>query len=184
MDSRPVPAEYLTAGNDYFDALVSLGLIPAFLGWGWEPATSQWMLVLVTSIVDAGGPLALNRLLFRAYNAKATPKEISPFIVRIFSPELVQMAGDVQFWLLGEKNFTVQGVPGKVKDPKTLEPQKVTNVQKAFMGLELEMINSYQTLPGAVDKALAGYHARHRDWQRFKNRVERLAALTSAVRAA
>jgi hypothetical protein len=162
------------AGQDYLDALVSLGLVPAFLGWGWDPSVSLWQLVLVTSIVDAGGPLALNKLLFRAYNAKATPKEISPFIVRIFSPQLANT--DVQFWLLGEKNFTLRGVPGKVTNPKALEPQKVQNVQKTFMGLELEMINSYQTLPGAVDKALAGYHARHHDWQRFKKKVERLAA--------
>ncbi|MGA3311124.1 MAG: hypothetical protein ABSD08_21330 [Xanthobacteraceae bacterium] len=174
MDSRPVPPKYLTGGQEYLDALVSLGLIPAFLGWGWDPSVSQWMLVLATSIVDAGGPLALNRLLFRAYNAKATPKEISPFIVRIFSPELIQMSGDRQFWLLGEKNATVNPVPGK-SNPEA-RPTKITNVQKTFMGLELEMINSYQTLPGAVDKALAGYHARHHDWQRFRRNVERLAA--------
>jgi hypothetical protein len=67
------------------DALVSLGLVPAFLGWGWETLEKQWLLVLVTSIIDAGGLLALNRLLFRAYNAEATPKEISPFIIRVFS---------------------------------------------------------------------------------------------------
>jgi hypothetical protein len=174
MDSRPVPAQHLKAGQEYLDAMVSLGLIPAFLGWGWDPAASQWMLVLVTSNVDAGGPLALNRLLFRAYNAKATPKEISPFIVRIFSPEIIPAQSD--FWLLGEKNLTVQGVPGKVKNPRALELQKITNVQKQFMGLELETVNSYQTLPGAVHKALGGYHARHKDWQLFKRKVERLAA--------
>jgi hypothetical protein len=174
MDSRPVPAQYLTAGQDYLDALVSLGLVPAFLGWGWGPIESQWMLVLVTSIVDAGGPLPLNRLLFRAYNAKATPKEISPFIVRIFSPEIIP--ADSNFWWLGEKELTFKGVPGKVQNPKALEPQKVSNIQQTFMGLELEMINSYQTLPGAVDKALAGYHARRHDWERFKRNVERLAA--------
>src|SRR5215475_7475296 len=97
MDSRPVPAKYLTAGQDYLDALVSLGLVPHFLGWGWERETKEWLLVLVTSIVDAGGPLALNRLLFRAYNAKATPKEISPFIVRVYSPEVVPD----DFWKMG-----------------------------------------------------------------------------------
>ncbi|MGA7786927.1 MAG: hypothetical protein WCA56_02045 [Xanthobacteraceae bacterium] len=174
MDSRPVPAQYLTAGQDYLEALVSLGLIPAFLGWGWEAATQQWMLVLITSIVDAGGPLGLNKLLFKAYNAKATPKEISPFIVRIFSPELVQMQGDVQFWLLGEKKAIINPVPRR-SNPAS-RPSPITNVQKTFMGLDLEMVNSYQSLPGAVDKALAGYHARHHDWQRFRRNVERLAA--------
>jgi hypothetical protein len=166
----------LTAGQDYLDALVSLGLIPAYLGWGWEIAGKEWNLVLVTSIVDAGGPLALNKLLFKAYNAKATPKEISPFIVRIFSPEVVAFAGGTDFWLLGEKNFTVQGVPGKVKNPESLKPQRVENVQKTFMGFELEMVNSYQTLARAVDKARAGYHERRKQWQRFKQNVERLAA--------
>jgi hypothetical protein len=67
-------------------------------------------------------------------------------------------------------------VPGKVANPKALEPQKVMNVQKTFMGLELEMINSYQTMPGAVDRALAGYHRRRQDWDKFKRNVERLAA--------
>jgi len=158
------------------DALVSLGLVPAFLGWGWETLEKQWLLVLVTSIIDAGGPLALNKLLFRAYNAKATPKEISPFIVRVFSPELIPEGARSQFWLLGEHNFSVKGVPGKVKNPEALKPVKVENVQQTFMGIELEMRNSYQTLPGAVDKALEGYHARHHEWQRFKRRVEALAA--------
>lgn len=176
MDSRPVPPGYLKAGQDYLDALVSLGLIPAFLGWGWNIALSEWNLVLVTSILDAGGPLGLNRLLFRAYNAKATPKEISPFIVRVFSPEMILGGAKAQFWLLGEHNLTVQGVPGKVKDPRSLEPQKVQNIQQTFMGIELEMINSYQTLPGAVDRALAGYHERHKQWRQFKSNVERLAA--------
>jgi hypothetical protein len=176
MDRRPVPPEYMKAGKDYFDALVALGLIPAFLGWGWDILEQQWLLVLVTSIIDAGGPLALNRLLFRAYNARATPKEISPFIVRVFSPELIPGGAQSQFWWLGEHNFNVRGVPGKVKNPAALEPQQVTNVQQTFMGLELEMLNSYQTLPGAVDKALAGFHARRRDWDRFRNKVEKLAA--------
>ncbi len=173
MDSRAVPPEYLRAGQDYLDALVSLGLIPAFLGWGREIATAEWVLVLVTSILEAGGPLGLNRLLFRAYNAKATPREISPFIVRVFSPEIIPGGARSQFWLLGEHNFTVQGVPGKASNT---EPHRVTNVQQTFMGIEFEMINSYQTLPGAVDRALASYHERHRQWQRFKSNVERLAA--------
>lgn len=174
MDSRPVPTEHLTAGQEYMDALVSLGLTPAFLGWGWDTLEKQWQLLLVTSVVDAGGPLALNKLLFRAYNAKATPRQISPFIVRIVSPELISDGARSTFWLLGEKNFTVNPVPGKSNPDARSTP--VQNVQQTFMGLELEMINSYQTLPGAVDKALAGYHARHHEWQRFRRRVEALAA--------
>ena len=45
------------------------------------------MLVLVTSLFDFVGPLALTELLFEAYNAAATPKEIDPFIIRLHSPK-------------------------------------------------------------------------------------------------
>ena len=45
MASRPVPPEYLIAGQEYLDALTSLGLIPAYLGWGWEPKNGAWMFV-------------------------------------------------------------------------------------------------------------------------------------------
>lgn len=166
----------MMAGQEYLDALVQLGLIPAYLGWGWDASAQDWQLVLVTSILEAGGPLKLNQLLFKAYNAKATPKEISPFIVRVFSPEMIPGGEKSQFWFLGERNLTVQGVPGKVTNPEALVPQKVENVQQTFMGLELEMVNSYQTLPGAVSRALAGFTRRRDDWQRFKRNVERLAA--------
>jgi hypothetical protein len=169
MASRPVPTQYLKAGQDYLDALVSLGLIPAFMGWGWDPLEKQWMLLLVTSIVDAGGPLPLNRLLFRAYNAKATPKDISPFIVTVVSPELIPGGRKSTFWYLGAKNLTASHL-------KLTEPAKIQNVAQTFMGLELEMINSYETLPGAIDNAFKGYHERRHDWQKFKRNVERLAA--------
>jgi hypothetical protein len=169
MASRPVSPQYLKAGEDYRDALISLGLLPAFLGWGWDPLVSQWILVLVTSIVDAGGPLALNRLLFRAYNAKATPKEISPFIVRVFSPELIPGGRRSSFWFLGSKNLTATS-------PKLSEPAKIQNLSQTFMGLELEAINSYETLPSALDNAYKGYHAQRHDWQIFRRNVERLAA--------
>jgi hypothetical protein len=71
MDSKAVPPEYLNAGVNYLSALKRLGMVPDYLGWGWEKSSERWLLVLVTSIIDAGGPLALNELLFRAYNAFA-----------------------------------------------------------------------------------------------------------------
>ena len=122
-------------------------------------------MVLVTPIVDAGGPLALNKLLFRAYNAKATPQEISPFIVRIFSPDIIPS----DFWILGNKNLSVSAVKGK----QDWTPVKIENAQKTFLGLELEMMNSYQTLPSMKRR---GYHDRRRDWDKFKGNVEKLAA--------
>lgn len=160
MASGTLPAPYLSAGQEYLEALAALGLTPAFLGWGWDAAEEQWYLVLVTSIVDAGGPLALERLLFRAYNAKATPQQISPFRVRVFSPEAIPEA---LFWL---KN------PVRVETNNT--GVKVRTATK-FMGLELEPSNSYQT-PGAKKKWRASFHDRRREWERFKRKVEALAA--------
>ena len=87
MASKALPPKYLEAGQEYLAALQTLGLEPDFLGWGVDEAHDEWNLVLVTSIIEIGGPLALSRLLFRAYNLNATPKEISPFIVRTFGSE-------------------------------------------------------------------------------------------------
>ncbi|MGA2058628.1 MAG: hypothetical protein ABSG88_25430 [Bradyrhizobium sp.] len=163
MASRPVPPQYLTAGATYLEALRVLGLNPNFLGWGWDIAAAQWQLVLVTSIIDAGGPLALNQLLFKAYNADATPKEISPFVVRVFSTEIVP--GD--FYMLGNRDLRINSRNGR-----PFEDVKIENVQRTFLGIDLEMINSYQILKNTKLK----YHVRRQAWHRFKNNVERLAA--------
>jgi hypothetical protein len=165
MVSRPVPTQYLTAGQEYLDALRTLGLTPNFLGWGWDIAAEQWLLVLVTPIVDTGGPLALNKLLFRAYNANATPQQISPFIVRVFSPDIIPS----DFWILGDKMASISAVKGK----QDWTPVKIDNVQKTFLGLELEMINSYQTLKPPKRR---GYIERRKEWDKFKGNVDKLAA--------
>ena len=172
MDSRKVPAEYLTAGQDYLDAMVSLGLTPHYLGWGWDRASEQWLLVLVTYIVDAGGPLALNRLLFQAYNAKATPKEISPFIVRVFSPDIIPS----DFWPLGlgsGASVSRAKKAGGTKDDNW-QPGRVQNIQKTFLGVDLELVNSYGPLPARSLRPK--FMDRRKEWEIFRNRVERLAA--------
>ena len=174
MDSRPVSAQYLKAGQDYLDALVSLGLVPHYLGWGWERDSEQWLLVMVTSIVDAGGPLALNRLLFRAYNAKATPQEISPFIVRIFSPEFMN-TNPTMGYLGGGKNQTVSRIKhADGREDRDFKPVAVENVQQTFMGIDLELVNSYQSLPRSQRKRK--FMDRRKEWERFRSNVEKLAA--------
>ena len=169
MASRPVPAQYLKAGQEYQDALV-LCLVPDYLGWAWDFAAEQWQLALVTSIVDAGGPLALNRLLFKAYNAKATPKEISPFIVRIFSPDIMPR----EFWPLAYKNVFISHTSDRPDRPNKLdEPIEIQNMHMTFLGLEFEMNNGYQTLRPMLVKQK--YIDRRRSWERFRNNVEKLA---------
>lgn len=167
MASRPVSAEYLRAGDEYLVALRALGLNPNFLGWGWDVAAGQWVLVLVTSIIDAGGPLALNKLLFDAYAANATPREISPFMVRVFSPEIVPN----DFYLLGEKGLQIPRANG-INRPDIGRKLPVENIQRTFLGIELEMINSYQNRPITRLK----HHERRRQWEMFRGNVEKLAA--------
>ena len=164
MASQPVPAEYLKAGEDYLAALRRLGLHPAFLGWGRETSSNQWLLVMVTSIIDAGGPLALNKLLFKAYNAEATPKEISPFIVRVYSPEV---APDT-LYTVGDKSLKI------ISNPE-LEGVSISNFTFSFHGVEYEMINAY-TIPFQKKPQKRQYHATVAEWQKFKRNVESLAA--------
>lgn len=166
MDSQPVSAEYLRAGEDYLAALRRLGLNPLFLGWGREVDTEQWLLVMVTSIIDAGGPLALNKLLFKAYNAEATPKAISPFIVRVYSPDVAPS----QFKTLTAKDVQITHINGP-----PVEGVAVSNFMFMFHDVAYEMINAYALPPaGAVPKP--SYHAKRSEWQKFKRNVERLAA--------
>lgn len=77
----------LKAGSDYLSALISLGLEPDGLFWAFEKAESRWVLALVTNYFDVAGPLNLSEVLFKAYRAAATPREIDPFMVRMFSPK-------------------------------------------------------------------------------------------------
>lgn len=78
--------ERLEAGADFLDALRKLGLDPEGLLWAYDTSMEEFVVVLVTSFYDQVGPLAINRLLFKAYNIAATPKSISPFIVQLHSP--------------------------------------------------------------------------------------------------
>lgn len=102
MDSQDISPALLKAGQEYLEALRGLKLQPEGLLWSRvselgnaiDGSTGQstvsdvpgdWHLVLITSAIDEGGPSALNELLFKAYDASATPQEISPFIVEVIS---------------------------------------------------------------------------------------------------
>lgn len=77
----------LEAGAAYLKALRLLGLEPDGLFWARDEIERSLVLVLVTRYFDIVGPAALSSLLFKAYNAAATPREIDPFVVRIHSPD-------------------------------------------------------------------------------------------------
>jgi len=167
--SETLPAKYLKAGEEYLAALQSLGLHPELLGWGTDLLTKDWQLVMLTSIVEIGGPLALNKLLFKAYNMGATPKEISPFIIRVFgdrtvfAPELRQLRAFQE----GDKVITAYDqYTGKQKAKAIAE-----SMGKSLGGVHIESRDLY-----VVQLRKKGHEQKTREWLNFKHNVERLAA--------
>jgi hypothetical protein len=170
MASEALPAQYMKAGREYLDALVKLGLHPEFLGWGQQHHTRQWMLVLVTSTVEIGGPLAMNELLFKAYNMNATPKEISPFIVRVFGSKTLIAPELKSLNQMRPGMLTVQKI-----DEHTGKPTgKVTPIEsygRDFGDIHIESRDVYVVAPRRQS-----HEKRTQEWLRFKDNVERLAA--------
>ena len=89
--------QHLRAGADYLASLQKLGLDPNCLFWADDEVVRHPVLVLVTRQFDRVGPLALSELLFKAYDAAATPREINPFVLRLHSPEQAVIRGLNQF---------------------------------------------------------------------------------------
>ena len=165
MAGPDLPAGYLEAGEEYLRAVESLGLRPRLAGWGWEDAHQRWLLVLATSIYDAGGPLEMNWLLFKAYNAGATPKQISPFIVRVFSPEILP-------------HYILDAIPGEhditAQDPKTMGPKAHFRGYMTWdlYGTKVSALHIYKM----KRRGSARFHDRRHEWQVFRKNVEKLAA--------
>ncbi|MBU6297064.1 MAG: hypothetical protein KGJ79_01385 [Alphaproteobacteria bacterium] len=174
MASKALPPKYLEAGQEYLAALQMLGLEPEFLGWGMDEAHDEWNLVLVTSIIEIGGPLALSRLLFRAYNLNATPKEISPFIVRTFgsetlyAPELKHL-NEVK---AGRVTATaVRNADGTFPTGRKAKPIPVQAIEKSVGGIRVDSRYAYLIAPRDLNRK-----QKTEEWTRFRENVERLAA--------
>lgn len=75
----------LDAGKEFNRELLKLGLDAELCTWVYDDVLRHHVLVIVTDFFDFKGPLAISRLLFKAYNASALPKEIDPFTVRLHS---------------------------------------------------------------------------------------------------
>ncbi len=87
MDTPALPVGYFDEGTRYLEDVEKLGLRPAAFFWAYDRLVEMFVLVLITEEFDAVGPFALSKLLFKAYNAAATPSSIDPFIVRLHSPD-------------------------------------------------------------------------------------------------
>ncbi len=170
MASETLPAQYLKAGEEYLSALTKLGLYPEFLGWGRQEQTGLWMLALVTSSVEIGGPLALNELLFKAYNLNATPREISPFIVRVFAPRTVLAPKLKELNLFQPGVGTTQKIDKNTNMP--IGPKiPIEAITLNFGDLRISTTDVYK-----VPHRKRSYEDRTREWMRFKSSVEKLAA--------
>ena len=158
MVDDPLPSGYLNAGRDFLAALRHLGLIPEALFWAQDRSIGEFALVLITSHFDNQGPQEIYRLLTEAYNHAATPATISPFIVRLHSPS--------------------QAISEAV-----LESEYSTNSDVVYFTLDRgdltyrdKWIYTAKYRNGSVKLKKLSPVERSRQWKRFKENVEHLAA--------
>lgn len=159
MAELALPDGDLKAGADYCAALNRLGFSLDSLLWAFDELSGEFALVLITQHVDHAGPLALFELLVKAYNSSATPKEISPFDVRVFSPAqpIVDELRNAcrQDRDMGEASG--EDVPYRISSGERILTFRPTWLYYLHP-VELEPTD------------------RTRDWDRFRSKVEKLAA--------
>ena len=171
MAVESLPPDHLTAGADYLAALSKLGLDPEFLAWGRQHGTGDWMLVMVTSLVEMSGPLAFNELLFRAYNLNATPREISPFIVRVYGSRTTLAPLLKRFGEIDVSRATTRKVDKRTGEPEG-PPIAINSLGQDVADFHLETRYVYRLRP----RRHASHEQHIRQWLRFKDNVGRLAA--------
>jgi hypothetical protein len=158
MANDPLPSGYLEAGQDFFGALKRLGLVPEALFWAQDKTIDEFVLVLITSHFDTKGPKEIYRLLTQAYNLAATPATISPFIVRLHSPSQAISEAILHSEFSTSGNFAYF----------TLNRGDLTYRDK--------WIYTAKYKNGSVKVKKLSPIDRSRQWKRFKENVERLAA--------
>lgn len=171
MDQKDLGVERHDAGQDYLAALRSLKLEPEALFWAHDKGLDQFVLVLVTSLFDFAGPLALTQLLFDAYNAAATPKEIDPFIIRLHSPKHTLYRAVQPH--LGTR-FDQADLKGSALDRATIAGDVTPSIIAAFQVGDLEGFGPwvYKSTPGSKARALDP----GRRWARFERAIHAVAA--------
>jgi hypothetical protein len=171
VDQKDLGLERYDAGQDYLAALRSLKLEPEALFWAYDKGLGQFVLVLVTSLFDFAGPLALTQLLFDAYNAAATPREIDPFIVRLHSPKHTLYRAARSYIAT---RFDQADLKGALLDRATVGGDVTPSIVAAFEVGDLESFGPwvYKSTPRSKAKALD----QERRWTRFERAVHAVAA--------
>lgn len=153
----------LVPGSDYLRALNDLGLDPDALFWADEFPGDKPVLVLITAFFDHAGPLEVEKALFKAYNAAATPAEIDPFIIRLHSPRQT-FAREV----IGAFRRDIEVETDM--QPRT-HISKIPNTVMTIGDLKIPMFGVLK-MPTAVRKTVEV----SRSWQRFTSNIDKLAA--------
>jgi len=86
MVAPKLEQNYMQAAHEFSNVLERLGFDMEAVFWGYDDNEERHILIIVTDVFDAQGPLEISKQIFRAYNASLTPKEIDPFVVVLFSP--------------------------------------------------------------------------------------------------
>lgn len=184
MDSDDISPSLLKAGSEYLTALKRLHLNPEGLLWSRVNETrdiddaqgyslpgdypnGDWHLVLITSAIDESGPLAMQEMLFKAYNLAATPQSISPFIVEVMSSRSPFHAG-----LLRALNTDVPLIFGGGTDGRARIVTDTVGQPVMVHGLWFDRQWIYQ-LRGLVSPKNSD---RRRQWLDFRQSVNALAA--------
>jgi hypothetical protein len=176
VDQKDLGVERYDAGRDYLAALRDLKLEPEALFWAYDKSMGQFVLVLVTSLFDFAGPLALTKLLFDAYNAAATPKAIDPFILRLHSPKhaLYRAAqANIGNRLDGWSNRA--DLKGTALDRATISGEFMPPIVASFRAGDLEGFGTWVYKSTPVSKGVKAVELGSR-WRRFEHAVHALAA--------
>lgn len=172
MDQRDLGVARYDAGAKYLDALRRLKLEPEALFWAYDRTLEQFVLVIVTSLFDFAGPLALMKLLFDAYNAAATPKEIDPFILRLHSPKhALYRAAQLH---IGNR-FDMAALKGPALDRATIAGEVTPPVIASFRAGDLQGFGTWVYKSTSVSPRAKTADAERR-WRRFESAVHALAA--------
>ena len=172
MDQRDLGIARYDAGADYLAALRRLKLEPEALFWAYDRTLEQFVLVIVTSLFDFAGPLALMRLLFDAYNAAATPKEVDPFILRLHSPKHALYRAAQPH--IGAR-FDMADLKGRPLDRATIAGEVTPRAIASFRAGDLESFGTwvYKSTPISLKARTTDAERR---WRRFESAVHALAA--------
>lgn len=85
MATNELTETHMIAARKFTDSLSTIGFDMDAVFWAYDEEDERYVLIVVTDVFDAKGPLEIYQQIFKAYNASLTPKEIDPFSVRVLS---------------------------------------------------------------------------------------------------